>query len=36
MTTALYFISVYGWFAGMIFYAWVTTPKNSSNTGMRL
>lgn len=37
MIQALVFFGlVYGWCAGMIFYAWATTPKNSDNTGMRL
>ena len=32
----VFFGSVYGFMAGMVFYAWATTPKNSDNTGMRL
>ena len=34
--TAIYFVAVYGWFAGMIVYAVIKEPKRSGNTGMRL
>jgi hypothetical protein len=35
--TALYFITVYGWFVGMIIFAWVMEPKPSKgNSGVRL
>ena len=36
--TALYFITVYGWFAGMILFAWAMEPKpkDLENTGGRL
>ncbi len=36
IATALYFVMVYGFMAGMIAYAWVKEPKDSDNTGMRL
>ena len=35
--TALYFITVYGWFAGMVLFAWAMEPKpKSGNSGVRL
>jgi len=35
--TALYFITVYGWFLGMIAFAWAMEPKKKTgNTGVRL
>jgi hypothetical protein len=35
--TALYFIIVYGWFAGMILFAWAMEPKpKKGNSGVRL
>ena len=34
---ALYFITVYGWFAGMILFAWAMEPKpKKGNSGVRL
>ena len=32
--TALYFITVYGWFAGMIAFAWASEPKKKRSQVM--
>ena len=35
--TALYFIATYGWFAGMVLFAWAMEPKKKTgNSGVRL
>ena len=35
--TVVYFVATYGWFLGMILFAWAMEPKpKSGNTGVRL